>query len=734
MKTLVLAEKPSVGKDIARVLGCKQGSNGCMEGNQYVVTWALGHLVTLADPEKYNTRYKDWNLEDLPIMPKHLELVVIKESAKQYGVVKGLLQRKDVGNIVIATDAGREGELVARWILEKCGCQKPVKRLWISSVTDKAIKDGFQNLKDGRLYEALSQSAKARAEADWLVGINATRALTTKFNSQLSCGRVQTPTVAIIAKREEEIRSFTPKKYYGIQAVTKGFHLTWQDAKSGDTRSFDGEKIQAIAAKLKTVTEATVTEHSATPKKEFAPRLYDLTELQRDASKRYGFSPKETLSIMQRLYEQHKALTYPRTDSRYLTGDIVATIPERLRACSMPPYGKLCMSLLAKPIKASPHFVDDSKVSDHHAIIPTEQGVQLSDLNDKERKIYNLVVMRFLAVLHPPCVYEHITLKANAGGENFIAKGKRVIEPGFKAIDAVWADEEEENGLNLKDQALPFMKKGDKIPLSTFKVTEGKTNPPAPFDEASLLSAMENPAKYMDTQDKDLAKTLGETGGLGTVATRADIIEKLFDSFLIEKKGKDIFTTAKGRQLLKLAPTELCSPQLTGQWEQKLLKIAKGQLNKDVFLKEIRDYTQRIIADIKASQAVFRHDNLTTTRCPSCGQFMLEVNGKKGKMLVCQDRACHTVKHLSITMNARCPHCHKKLELLGEGDGRRVSCVCGYREKYDAFAKRKKAESNQLSKKDVQNYLHKLNKENDKPETNNAIALALKGLKLDNKD
>ena len=316
-KSVVIAEKPSVARDIARVLNCNKKGNGYLEGNQYIVTWALGHLVTLADPESYDVKYKTWNLEDLPMLPERLKLTVIKQTGKQFNAVKSQLTRNDVNEIIVATDAGREGELVARWIIDKVKVTKPIKRLWISSVTDKAIKDGFANLKPGKAYDNLYASAVARSEADWYIGLNATRALTTRFNAQLNCGRVQTPTVAMIAAREDEIKNFKAQNYYGIEAqTTDQLKLTWQDAK-GNSRSFDKEKIDAIVKKLGNK-NAIVTEIDKKPKKSFSPGLYDLTELQRDANKIFGYSAKETLNIMQKLYEQHKVLTYPRTDSRFI--------------------------------------------------------------------------------------------------------------------------------------------------------------------------------------------------------------------------------------------------------------------------------------------------------------------------------------------------------------------------------------------------------------------------------
>lgn len=735
MKSLVIAEKPSVARDIARVLGCGKKLNGAMEGGRYIVTWALGHLVTLDDPEGYDKKYREWKMEHLPMIPKKMELVVIKQTAKQYNAVKTQLYRNDVGEIIIATDAGREGELVARWILEKANCRKPIKRLWISSVTDKAIRDGFAHLKDGRDYNNLYAAAVSRAEADWLVGINATRALTCKYNAQLSCGRVQTPTLAMIAKREEEIRNFRPVDFYGMTVLSGGIQFTWQDKKSGSCRSFQQEKMESL---LKEVRAGSLTIESIdkTAKKTFSPGLYDLTELQRDANKKFGFSAKETLNIMQRLYENHKVLTYPRTDSRYIGSDVVGTLKERLKACAVGPYRKLAGSLSMKPIKASKSFVDDKKVSDHHAIIPTEQFVQLDHMTNEERKIYDLVVRRFLSVLMPPFEYEQTTVKAQAAGEIFLAKGKIVKSPGWKeAYDSGWSDDddEEEYGTNrepaLKDQTLPTVKKGDTFPASKAELTTGKTKPPAHFNEATLLSAMENPIKFMESHDAKAAKTLGETGGLGTVATRADIIDKLFNTFLMEKRGKDIYITSKAKQLLELVPEDLRKPELTADWEMKLSKIADGRLKKEAFLSDIKDYTQDIIQEIKTGDGTFRHDNLTNTKCPVCGKRMLSVNGKNSKLLVCQDRECGHRETISRTSNARCPKCHKRMELYVKGKEETFICPCGYKEKLSSFQSRREKEGAGVSKKDVQKYLSKQKKEAAEP-LNNAFADAFAKLKL----
>lgn len=720
-KRLVLAEKPSVGRDIARVLNCTKQGNGYLEGKDYIVTWALGHLVTLADPEAYDVKYKSWNLEDLPMLPKQFKLVVIPKTSKQFKAVKEQMLRKDVSEIIIATDAGREGELVARWIIEKVGVKKPIKRLWISSVTDKAIQQGFKTLKDGRNYDNLYSSAIARSEADWIVGMNATRALTTKHNAQLSCGRVQTPTLAMIAKREEEIKQFKPKTYYGLTAISQGIKWTWQDGKSKDIKTFNEERIGQLFKSLQGQS-VQIEKVAKTEKKVYAPGLYDLTELQRDANRMFGFSAKETLSIMQKLYEHHKVLTYPRTDSRYISTDIVETLPERLKAVAIGPYRAVANQLLKGKLVTNKSFVDDKKVSDHHAIIPTEQTALLTDLSDKERKIFDLVVKRFLAVLSKPFVYEQTTLTAKIGSETFVAKGKRVLSLGFKEIYS-HQDEEADDHQNL-----PLVEAGTILPILKIIQTSGRTQPPAYFNEATLLSAMENPARFMNGVSSDVVKTLNETGGLGTVATRADIIEKLFNSFMIEKKGQEIHLTSKGRQLLDLAPTDLKSPELTGEWEQKLSDIASGKLKRQSFVNQMREYATTVVQEIKGSDAKYKHDNLTTTKCPECGKPMLAVNGKRGKMLVCQDRECGTRKTISQITNSRCPNCHKKLELRGEGENRMFACVCGHREKLSTYNKRKQEQKKQGSKRDVQKYLREQEK-NSEP-MNSALADALANLKL----
>ena len=735
MKSVVLAEKPSVARDIARVLKCNKKIEGALEGEKYIVTWALGHLVTLADPESYDNKYKEWKMEHLPMLPEKFQLEVIKQSGKQYHAVKKQLCRKDVGEVVIATDAGREGELVARFILEKANCRKPLKRLWISSVTDKAIREGFSYLKNGKEYDNLYRAAISRAEADWIVGMNATRALTCKYNAQLSCGRVQTPTLAMIARREEERKNFKPETYYGIQVKTmlgaekkSPVTFTWQDGKSKSYRTFQKEKIESIQKKIEGKKGKIVKVHTV-PKKAYAPLLYDLTELQRDANKRFGFSAKETLNIMQRLYENHKVLTYPRTDSRYLTSDIVGTLKERLRACAVGPYKKVAGKLSMQNIKAKPSFVDDKKVSDHHAIIPTEQVVILEHMTIEERKIYDLVVKRFLAVLSEPFVYEQTTVELSVEGETFLAKGKVVKELGWKAVYENSVMEEEEE-TDLAGQSLPKVKEGELVEMKSTSITKGQTTPPALFTEATLLSAMENPVQYLENKDKSMVKVLGETGGLGTVATRADIIDKLFRTFLLEKKGKDIVITSKGKQLLELVPEDLKKPELTAQIEMKLSKIGNGSMKREAFMKEMEQYTKELVSEIKTGEGTFRHDNLTNTKCPNCGKRMLSVNGKNSKLLVCQDRECGYRETVARTTNARCPKCHKKMELYGKGEKQVFRCACGYKEKLEAFQTRRKKEGAGVSKKDVAKYLKEQKKQEES--FNNPFAAAF--AKLENEE
>ncbi|HWQ71837.1 MAG TPA: DNA topoisomerase III [Desulfitobacteriaceae bacterium] len=721
-KSLVLTEKPSVGRDIAGILNCRQKGNGCFIGSKYVVVWALGHLVTLADPEKYDDKYKTWKIEDLPMLPAKMQLVVIRETSKQFTAVKNLMKMPEFDELIIATDAGREGELVARWIIQKAGWRKPIKRLWISSQTERAVREGFSNLKPGREYEHLYASAECRAEADWLVGLNVTRALTCKYNAQLSAGRVQTPTLAMVVERENEIKRFVPKDYWTVQASANGFILRWQD-KNGQTRIFDQSKAEEIVAKV-SGQSGEIVEVKKEAKKELPPLAYDLTELQRDANRKYGYSAKTTSSLMQQLYENHKLVTYPRTDSRYISEDIVPTLPERLKSIAVGPYALWARGILKNKLVTGKRFVDGSKVSDHHAIIPTEQPLNLSRLSNEEMKIYDLIVKRFIAVLSPAFEYEQTTVRAVIREEVFTARGRTVKSKGWRSVYEGQGAWDEENAEEEAEQTLPELRKGDKLKDLAVKAVAAKTKPPARYTEATLLSVMEHPGKLIDNQK--LRETLDNSHGLGTPATRAEIIEKLYNSFYIERQGKELVPTSKGIQLVGLVPPELKSPELTAKWEQQLSEISKGRADSQKFIGGIRDYASKLVLAVANSSQTYRHDNLTRIKCPECGKYLLQVKGKRGDMHICQDRECGYRKSISTISNARCPQCHKKMEMRGEGDNKIFACACGYREKLSAFQKRRDEEKVHVNKREVSDYLKH---QNDKQPLNTALADALAKLK-----
>ncbi|MBF4501461.1 DNA topoisomerase III [Savagea sp. SN6] len=715
-KSVVLAEKPSVARDIARVLKCHKKGNGYLEGDRYIVTWALGHLVTHATPEQYDKKYQKWTLEDLPIIPNSFKLVPIRQTTKQYNAVKAQLNRKDVNEVIIATDAGREGELVARWILERANIRKPIKRLWISSVTDKAIQDGFRQLKDGRAYDNLYAAAVARAEADWIVGINATRALTVKHNAQLSTGRVQTPTLAMIRAREEEIQNFKPKTYYGLEVQTDDALFVWQDAK-GNTRTFDESKMKKMFAQLENEKDAEVVHVETKPKKTYAKPLFDLTELQKEAFHRWKWSAKETLNTLQNLYERHKIVTYPRTDSKHLTSDMQSTLLDRIRAVNRGTYRDIAQQIArTKPLVIQKGVVNDKLVTDHHAIIPTEEPPNYMSLSGSEKQLYDLITARFLATFLGPAEFEQMTVTIRVGDETFKARGEKMTKLGHRAVTESTLTE---------STLLPSFSKGQKLPIRSLHRTSGETKPPARFNEGTLLAAMENPSAFMQGESKQAVQTLQETGGIGTVATRAEIIERLFQMFVIEKKGNELYTTSKGRQLLNLVPEELKSPALTAEWETNLTKIAHGKMKKEAFIQEMIDFSKKTVNNIKNDTTKFKHDNVSGKTCPDCGKFLLRVNGKRGVMLVCQDRECGHRQNVSQQTNARCPNCRKKLQLRGEGEGRIFVCSCGHREKLSSFEKRRKKSTNaKADKRTVQKYM----KQQDDEPVNTALADALKQL------
>lgn len=669
MKSLVLAEKPSVAKEIARVLGCTNKNKSYIEGPKYVVTWALGHLVTLAEPEEYDPKYRTWNLEDLPLLPPKMNLKVMKETSHQFKAVAQLCKRSDIGELIIATDAGREGELVARWIMELVHWRKPFKRLWISSQTDKAIKDGFSRLKPGAEYNHLYASAVCRAEADWLIGLNVTRALTTKYNAQLAAGRVQTPTLAALMDREKEIEQFQSQPFWTVSADMGTFQAVWREQDGHDGRVWGRDEAGAVVARLQGK-GAKVDKLRTVEKSELHPGAYDLTELQRDANKRLGFSAKQTSGVLQKLYEQHKIVTYPRTDSRYLSSDIVPTFKSRLESVAVGPYAPFARKLLRGPLTVTKRFVDDSKVSDHHAIIPTEQYVNLSALSAEERKLYDLIVRRFLALFSPAYRYDETSVTLAVGSDKLYAKGRVQKESGWKELysgggigSGSFGDDDDEDddkarseGDRQPEQLLPAMSMGQTLPIKQARFKELRTLPPARYTEASLLGRMEK-------------------HGLGTPATRADIIEKLLGTDTIERRGNQLSPTGKGRQLIEIVVEELRRPELTAEWERELERIALGKGNPAKFMAGIREQASKWVAEVKNETKEYKPHNLTHSRCPECSKHLMEVKGKRGKSLVCPDRECGYRRSAEPALsNKRCPQCRKKMEIHDGKAGKYAQC------------------------------------------------------------
>ncbi|WP_339278318.1 DNA topoisomerase 3 [Paenibacillus sp. FSL W8-0426] len=668
MKTLVLAEKPSVAREIARVMGARDKHKSYFEGPKYIVTWALGHLVGLAEPEDYDKKYATWNLEDLPILPERAKLKVLKETNHQYKAVQQLMKRQDVGELIVATDAAREGELLARWIMQMAQWKKPFKRLWISSQTDKAIKEGFASLKPGSQFDRLYESARCRAEADWMIGLNVTRALTCRFNAQLSAGRVQTPTLGMIMDRENEINRFRSEEYETLTADMGGFQATWR-ASGGDARIFDKQQTQALKKRVEG-RAGVIAQVKKSEKVEPHPLAYDLTELQRDANRKYGFSAKQTSNVLQRLYEQHKLVTYPRTDSRYLTSDMAGTLKERLESVAVGPYAALARPLLRKSLNLTKRIVDDSKVTDHHAIIPTEQTVLLNQLNPEERKLYDLIVRRYISLFYPAAKYDSVAVTVKVGEDSFHVKGTTVKDSGWREVyGSDYTDDDDESADDSLDQEralLPELHQGQSVTIQRCHIKSGRTMPPKRYTEAALLAQMEK-------------------HGLGTPATRADIIEKLVSSDTIDRQGNSLHPTGKGKQLIELAAPQLRTPELTARWEAELERIARGQGKPEPFLQGIRTMARELVSTVKGSQAEYKPHNVSNSHCPDCNARLLEKKGKRGRFLVCPTEDCgyrrSAEKQLS---NRRCPQCHKKMELKEGKAGMFVRCLpCGITEVLD---------------------------------------------------
>ncbi len=639
MKQLVLAEKPSVGKELARVLGCTNRGK-YLENEDYVVTWALGHLVTLCPPDYYGAEYRHWTLRNLPILPEKLETMVIDKSKDQFETVKYLLGRDDVEGVIIATDAGREGELVARWILKQAGCSKPAKRLWISSQTDLAIRQGFANLRPASDYDNLYAAAESRSYADWYVGYNVSRAMSCHFDTRLSAGRVQTPTLALITSREDEIEDFAGRFYWTIKADFGSFKASWYSA-DNTIRINEEAKANEIAEKLKGA-KGVVSSIREVPKAEKPPLAYDLTELQRDANNVLGFSAKETLDTLQRLYEVYKIVTYPRTDSRYITADIVPTIPERLAALSATAFGQRALSLSRNGIRTDlSRLVNDELVSDHHALLPTEQKVDVTKLSANEKALWELIITRFLETLSGDYEYKTTTVEVTAEGERFVTRLTLPVKQGWRDVArdigrrsaASTEDEGDDNPLILR------LAEGEELEIKDVVLKRSATLPPDRYTEADLLFAMEHAGRFVE--DAELKSHL--ENGLGTPATRADIIEKLIQNNCIERRGKELVPTAKGRELVRLVPVQLRSAELTGKWEQRLSEISKGSETEAPFIADIKknatDLVNQVIANRDKFDPFLMGDKLKP--CPSCGWPMMTVHDEYDRPHhVCQRFSC----------------------------------------------------------------------------------------------
>lgn len=683
MKKLILAEKPSVARDIGRILNANEKKKNYLEGKNYVITWALGHLLGLKMPEDLNKKWEKWQLETLPMLPKFIGTKPLPKTRSQLKTIESLVKRKDINEIVIATDAGREGELVARWILQYVHANKKVTRLWISSQTDKAVKQGFKELKPAEKYDNLYESALARATADWLVGLNITRALTVKYQDNLSAGRVQTPTLALVRRQEEKIEKFMPQKYYRI-ALRLGNQTAYMKQKNiyAIKERDEAEKKKRHLDNFK----GQIRNINSKVKREAAPLLYDLTELQREANKRYGYSAKKTLSLVQSLYEIHKVVSYPRTDSRYLSNDIKSTLMERLQAIRK--YDSRAEESIKNKAKVILKKVfNDSKVTDHHALIPTEQVPNYSKFSADEQKIYNLIVSRFLGIFAQPYTVEELRVVVTFDKDEFIFVGKKVLDYGWKNKDA-----SEEVALNLKK---------DTIVSPNFTVEEKLTTPPSPLTEAGLLAQME---KF----------------GLGTPATRAEIIEKLVKSELMERTGHALRVTPKGKQLLNLVNKELVSPKLTAKWEKQLEDIAHGKMKSQKFIGDIKNDTKRLVSEVKNSKEDYKDFSLTKKRCPECNSFLKVRKTRDGEIYVCSNPECNYRRRKDAKVsNHRCPQCHRKMLIVEGKNGKYFRCKYdGTTEKMTVGKKNKK-----MTKHEERRLLKKINQDNEPQESSLALAL-----------
>lgn len=631
MKVLVVAEKPSVGRDIARVLQCKTKGEGCLIGEKYIVSWAIGHLITLCEPEDYSKDYKKWSISTLPIIPETIQLKPIKKTMSQLKILKKWMSSKEISSIICATDSGREGELIFRYIYEYVKCKKPVQRLWISSMTDIAIKEGFQKLKDSKEYDLLYLCAKCRSEADWLVGINATRAYTLKYKALLSIGRVQTPTLAIIVVRQEEINHFESKDYYEVEAKYENFSGIWFEIKNKSTKIFEKEKADKISKKVEQE-NGKIEKIKQEKKQQSPPLLYDLTQLQRECNKWFGYSAQKTLSIAQNLYEKRKMITYPRTDSQYLSDDMIGKVQTTLKKIAfVSDYQAYTNYIFAlKKLPLSKRIINNEKVTDHHAIIPTDGTIKIENLTQEEKNVYHLIVLRFLCVFYPQYIYTVTQIITNVKEEYFLSKGIAINQLGWKELYKNIKNEKEKKE---EEQTLPDCKEGQAVYVKEAKVLKKKTMPPPQYTENTLLSAMENAGRFVE--DETLKEQLKESG-LGTPATRAAIIERLIDVGYIIRKGKNLVPTQKAMQLIQIVPEQLKSPQTTGKWEKGLSSIAKGIMTDKRFMDSIKRYVNFLIqeAENTNTEVIFETENKKTPtikflgNCPSCQKGKIYENSK----------------------------------------------------------------------------------------------------------
>ncbi len=636
-KTLVIAEKPSVGRDLTGVLpGSFTKHEGYLESDTHVVTWAVGHLVQLAEPDEYDPKFKKWRMADLPIVPDEFRLVVRDErSRKQMTVITKELGRKDIDTVVNACDAGREGELIFAWLYEKAKSKKPVQRLWLSSMTKAAIKQAFTELRPAEEFARLEEAARSRSEADWIVGMNATRAATIRlrssFDGAVSLGRVQTPTLAILAAREVEIREFKPEKYWLVDAK-------FEPQAGANGRAYEGRFHAGTKPRLASAAEAEaivaavqgqageITKLETTTKKERAPLLYDLTTLQREANNRYGFSARRTLAAAQRLYEEHKALTYPRTNSRFLSTDMIGEIkPTAAGVGSHKEYAKPAAYVTGLDVLPLGRVINDAKVTDHHAIIPTRSDHPVQKMSDDDKKVYDMVVRRFLAVFHPDAVWENTRLETTVAEHIFRTRGRVLLEPGWRSAYGEVAagsesrsDEDDEGA----DQTLPKLERNERVDTREVAAAEKETKPPRRYSDASLLGAMETAGKLVD--DDELREQMKDSG-IGTPATRAAIIERLIDVGYIERDARALVCTEKGLNVIRLLDGHaLTSPGLTGDWERRLTHIEQGEESRQKFMGDIAEFAQSTVAELDAKLKDVRIPRANLGPCPVCGHDIVE--------------------------------------------------------------------------------------------------------------